>query len=45
MGARLSLCDDPYNSHKDAEVNEAMEQSVKELEDAFPFLMEGVDDA
>jgi len=44
MGARLSLLNDPYNSHKDAEVNEAMEQSVKELEEAFPFLLERVDD-
>lgn len=44
MAARLSLCNEPYNWHKDAEVNEAMFQSVKELEEAFPFLMEGVED-
>tara|TARA_Y100000296_G_C5159078_1_gene250809 strand:+ start:887 stop:1114 length:228 start_codon:yes stop_codon:yes gene_type:complete len=39
MAARLSLCNDPYNRRKDAEVNEAMEQSVKELEAAFPWLI------
>jgi len=41
MSARLSLCDEPYSAHKDAEVNDAMEQSVKDLEEAFPFLMGG----
>ena len=42
MSTKLEINEEPFASHKHAEVDAAMSDSVKELEQAFPFLMERV---
>lgn len=44
MSAKLGLADEPFAGMKHAEVDAAMRESMKELEEAFPFLLEGVED-
>lgn len=44
MSTKLELNKEPFSAHKHAETDAAMSDSVKELEKAFPFLMEGVED-
>ena len=43
MSAKLDLNNQPFAAMKHGEVDAAMRESIKELESAFPFLLEHVE--